>query len=147
MCSFVDGYTFCAFNVGRRSLCVVGYSVGFSCVFDSLFAVSLVITSLLCVVSLWELEMVSPVLVCGLCLWSVLLKSVHMFFGIPYLRHLLGMSLVAWFIRVVLYIHNAVYEHFYSSCVFFQRGLIVPIVLSATLFGGGILCLSCDIPS
>ena len=51
------------------------------------------------------------------------------------------------FIGVVLYIHNAVYEHFYSSCVFFQRALIIPIVLSATLFGGSMLYLSCDFPS
>ena len=42
-----------------------------------------------------------------------------------------GMSL---FIGVVLYIHNAVYEHFFSSWAFFQRALIVPIALSATLF-------------
>ena len=51
------------------------------------------------------------------------------------------------FIGVVLYIHNAVYEHFYSSWACFQRALIVLIALSATLFGDGMLCLSCDIPS
>ena len=48
---------------------------------------------------------------------------------------------------VVLYIHNAVYEHFFSSWACFQRALIVLIALSATLFGNGMLCLSCDIPS
>ena len=55
-----------------------------------------------------------------------------------------GMSL---FIGVVLNIRNAVYEHFFSSWACFQRALIVLIALSATLFGDGMLCLSCDIPS
>ena len=43
------------------------------------------------------------------------------------------------FIGVVLYIHNAVYEHFYSSWACFQRALIVFIAFSATLFGDGML--------
>ena len=55
-----------------------------------------------------------------------------------------GMSL---FFGVVLYIHNAMYEHFFSSWACFQRALIVLIALSATLFGDGMLCLSCGIPS
>ena len=55
-----------------------------------------------------------------------------------------GMS---FFIGVVLYVLNAVYEHFYSSWACFQRALIVLIALSATQFGDGMLCLSCDIPS
>ena len=55
-----------------------------------------------------------------------------------------GMSL---FIGVFLYIHNAVYEHFYSSWACFQRALIVLIALSASLFGDGMLYFSCDNPS
>ena len=34
-------------------------------------------------------------------------------------------------IEVALYIHNAVYGHFFSSWAFLKRALIVPIVLSA----------------
>ena len=51
------------------------------------------------------------------------------------------------FIGVVLYTYNVVYEHFFSSWACFQRALIVLIALSTTLFGDGMLCLSCDIPS
>ena len=37
-----------------------------------------------------------------------------------------------YFLGVVLYIHNAVYEHFFFCWAFFKRALSVPIVLSTT---------------
>ena len=54
---------------------------------------------------------------------------------------------ISLFIGVVLYIHNAVYEHFFSSRACFQRALIFLIALSAKLFGDGMLYSSCNIPS
>ena len=44
-------YIFCTVDVGGLSLAVVEYSAGFFCVFDSLFAVAIVIAFLFCVVS------------------------------------------------------------------------------------------------
>ena len=43
LCSW---YIFCTVDVGGLSLGVVGYSVGFFCVFDSLFAVAIIIAFL-----------------------------------------------------------------------------------------------------
>ena len=39
-----------------------------------------------------------------------------------------------YFWGVVLYIHNAVYRHFFFCWAFFKRALSVPIVLSTTRF-------------
>ena len=66
---------------------MVGYSVGFSCVFDSLFAVSIILGSLSCVVSVWSagdgvsclgmliMFVVSLGLKCSLVLWYTLLLT------------------------------------------------------------------------
>ena len=98
LCNFVDDYTFCTFNVGRLSLRVVGYSVEFSCVFDSLFSVSIVITSLLCVMSVGAGDGVSCLCILAMFVVGLALKcSFVLWYTLPqtFIRYVLG-CLIYW---------------------------------------------------